>query len=75
MSWIEVIGISATCVIFIGFLNKGELKIRIYNSIGSILFVIYGLIIGAFSVWLLNGACLLLNIWKIYQIMKEGKKK
>lgn len=71
MTWVEAIGISATCLIFIGFLFKGELKIRVFNAIGSILFVIHGLLMGTFSVWLLNGACLILNIWKIYQLYKE----
>ena len=69
LDWKELIGIAATVFVFIGFTQSSPVRIRLVNSIGSILFVVYGLLIGAFSVWLLNGACLILNIYKVvYEI-------
>lgn len=71
LDWREWIGIVATLFVFLGFTRSKAIQIRIINSIGSILFVVYGVLIGAFSVWLLNGACLLLNIYKVIQDIKD----
>ena len=68
----EILGIIATLFVFASFTQSTTLRIRSVNSIGCILFVVYGLMIGAFSVWFLNGACLTLNI---YKIIKETKSK
>lgn len=72
--WIEVLGVLATVLVFIGFLYSSKKWIRIFNSIGSALFVIYGLYLHAFSVWLLNGACLILNLYKLYKEKSEFKE-
>ncbi len=65
INWVEVMGVIATLFVFIGFTQSDTTRIRVLNSIGSALFVVYGIFLGALSVWLLNGACLLLNIYKI----------
>jgi len=64
-SWKEIIGILATILVLISFTQSDVKKIRYINIVGCILFVTYGLLIGAFSVWLLNGACLILHIYKL----------
>ena len=61
----ELLGIIATIIVLISFMMKGENKIRIVNIIGAICFVLYGLGIGAFSVWLLNGILVLIHIYKL----------
>ena len=61
----EVIGVCASVIVLISFLLKGEEKIRIVNLIGAILFVIYGLLIHAFSVWFLNSALVLAHLYKL----------
>jgi preprotein translocase subunit SecF len=68
---IEVLGIIATLFILASFVLSGESKIRSINIIGSILFVIYGIIIGSISVWLLNGALILVHIYKIIKLKKK----
>ena len=73
MDAIEYVGLAATLMVFIGFTRKGELPIRAFNTVGSILFVIYGLSIGALSVWVLNAACTILNIYHIINL-KNFKK-
>lgn len=72
IDWVEVMGVIATLFVFIGFTQSDTKRIRILNSIGSLLFVVYGVILGALSVWLLNGACLILNV---YKIVKESKAR
>lgn len=61
----EIIGTCASLIVLISFLMKGEKSIRLVNIIGAILFVIYGIFIGAFSVWFLNGALVLIHIYKL----------
>ena len=68
---IEILGILGSVMVLISFLMKGEMKIRAINIIGAIIFVIYGIIINALSVWLLNA---FLCISHIYNLIKMYKK-
>lgn len=72
----EIIGLAASSFVLLSFLLKGEKKIRIINSIGCIIFIIYGILINALSVWLLNSITLIVQIVRIIQISKsnQGKK-
>lgn len=67
----EIIGITATVIILIAFLMKGEKKIRIIDSIGAFVFIIYGILIGSVSNILLNSALLIINVYNIYKLNKE----
>lgn len=62
----EILGMIATIIVLISFLMKGERKIRTINIIGAICFVIYGLSIKALSVWVLNGALVIIHIYKLF---------
>lgn len=68
---IEVLGTIASIFVLISFLMKGEIKIRLVNIIGALIFVIYGLVINAFSIWFLNGALFLIHIIKLIKLRKE----
>ena len=61
----ELIGTLASIIILISFIAKGENKIRIINIIGALMFVVYGLLINAFSIWFLNGMLILIHLYKI----------
>lgn len=62
---IELIGIVATLFIVLAFSMNDKKLIRIFDSVGAVLFVIYGILIGSLSVWLLNGILIVINIRKI----------
>lgn len=64
MNW-EILGTLASIIVLISFLMKGEFKIRVVNIFGAICFVIYGIMINAFSVWFLNGALVLIHAYKL----------
>lgn len=70
MNWYELIGIIGTLFVLLSFLMKDLKKVRIINIIGATLFVIYGLLIGALSTWLLNGVLIIVHI--VY-LIKEKK--
>lgn len=61
----EILGTIASIIVLISFLMKGETKIRLINIIGAICFVIYGIMINAFSVWFLNGMLCIIHIYKL----------
>ena len=65
-SWKEMVGILATMCVLASFTQSEVSKIRYINIVGCILFIVYGLLLNAFSVWFLNGACLILHIYKLY---------
>jgi len=66
----EILGIVATLFVLASFLAKGEKSIRIVNIFGAALFVAYGLLIGALSVWLLNGILIAIHIVRLFKIRK-----
>jgi len=61
----EILGILATLFIVIAFCMNNKKWIRILDSIVALLFVIYGILISSFSVSLLNGIVILVNIYKL----------
>jgi len=67
----EVLGIIGTLFVLASFVLSGELKIRYINIVGSVIFVVYGVAIGAFSVWLLNSILIVIHLYKIIQLRKK----
>jgi hypothetical protein len=70
--WAELIGITGTLFVLLSFLMKDLTKVRIINIVGAILFVVYGLVIGALSTWLLNGILVIIHIIYLYKNKKQG---
>jgi len=68
----EIIGIIASLFILLSFLYNGEKQIRIVNIIGAVLFVIYGILISALSVYLMNGILIAIHIRKLFKLKKES---
>ena len=69
----EIIGIVATLFVLLSFLMKKIELVRIINIIGAIFFVVYGVLIGAFSTWLLNAILIVIHI--VYLTIHLIKKK
>jgi len=68
----ELIGLCGTVFILIAFLFNSEREIRIFDMIGSVLFVIYGALIGAYSNVVLNGALIIVHIIKLQKMRMKG---
>lgn len=69
----EVVGIIASILIVASFLVTGEKSVRAFNMVGSAVFVVYGALIGSFSIPILNLLSIIINAIKIYKINKEEK--
>lgn len=66
----EIIGLIASAFVLISFIPKDIKLIRCINIVGCIVWIIYGILIGALSVWLMN---LLVMIVHVYHLIKDRK--
>lgn len=74
-NFIEFLGYMATFFVAVSFLFKSIVYLRIVNSIGAILFVIYSVIITAYPVALLNAFLVVVNIYQLWQLKQENLSK
>ncbi len=70
---IEWVGYAASLFILISLTMTSIIKLRIINSIGCILFVIYGLNVHAYPVAISNALIILINIYNLYVLTKNNK--
>lgn len=69
---VEIIGILAGVIVLSSFLLKGEIKIRLLNIVGAVLFVVYGLLVRSLSVWLINFLLVIVHV--IFILKTKGDK-
>ncbi|MDN6640764.1 MAG: hypothetical protein L0L10_08265 [Tetragenococcus sp.] len=67
----EIIGTTASFIVLASFLMNEEWQIRVVNIFGAALFVFYGVLIGAFSVWVLNAILIIVHVYKLVRYFKE----
>lgn len=73
-NFIEYIGYAASACIVISLVMTSIIKLRIINSIGCLLFVIYGSYTGAYPVVISNAIIILINIYYLYKLTSKSKK-
>lgn len=61
----EIIGTIASIIVLLSFLMKGEKRIRLINILGAMVFVVYGVLIRAFSIWFLNAILVIIHLYKL----------
>lgn len=64
----ELIGYIASALVAVSLMMKAIVKLRIINLIGCIVFTIYGIMIGAHPVAIVNAFVALINIYFLYEI-------
>ena len=67
----EVIGYIGSAFVLASFLMASVVRLRIINSVGCIISVIYGLLIRAYPTVIMNGALLLINIFFLLRMTKQ----
>lgn len=70
---IELLGIIASLFIISAFLFKDVKTIRILDSIGAFLYVIYGVLIHSYANILLNVVLIIIQIIRIIQLKNKGE--
>jgi len=69
----EIIGIIATLFVLLSFLFTAEKRIRQVNIIGAAIFIVYGILITAHSVYILNAALIIIHLYKLYKGRERRK--
>jgi hypothetical protein len=65
MEPIEIYGYISMVVVIISMLMKDMKRLRIINTISCAMFLIYGLILSAYPIVLLNTAIIFINLFKL----------
>ena len=71
---IQWVGYAASLFIVLSLTMTSIIKLRIINSIGCLLFIIYGLNLNAYPVVISNALIVMINIYNLYMLSK-GKKQ
>ena len=72
----EWLGLIASAFVLISFLTGNQIKTRIINSIGCVIFVVYGFLLPAYSTAFMNAAMLVVHaVYLIRYFVKKRKAK
>lgn len=66
VSTTELIGYAASAVLLFSFTRKDVKKLRWFNSIGCLLFVIYGFMLDSIPVMVTNVSIIAINIYYLF---------
>lgn len=67
----EMVGYTATVIVAISLMMRRIKQLRIYNMTGSFLFSLYGILIHAWPVAVLNGFIVFINIYELVKISRR----
>ena len=67
----ELLGYMASVFVAVSLMMRSVTKLRVINLVGAVLFTVYGLIIAAYPVAVVNGFIVLVNIYYLQQMHKE----
>lgn len=75
IDWLEWLGYLASLIVLISLLMSSIIKLRWINLLGSSLFSLYGFLIGALPVGLMNLGIAFINIYYLVKIYSASAKK
>jgi len=67
----EIIGYTASALVAISLMMSSIVKLRVINLIGAALFTLYGLLIGAYPVAVLNFSIVLIDLYYLRETIKS----
>lgn len=67
---LELVGYAASVLVAISLMMTSVLRLRLINLVGSAGFSLYGLLIGAYPVAVLNGAIVVVNIYHLAGMLR-----
>ena len=68
MSPLELLGYAASVLVAASLTLKSIVRLRVVNLLGAVCFTIYGALLGAWPVALVNGVIVLINVWHLTQM-------
>ena len=70
---IEIIGYIGSALVVVSMLMSSILRLRIINTIGSVISCTYALIVGAMPLALMNACLIVINLYNLYKLTKTKK--
>jgi Flp pilus assembly protein protease CpaA len=67
INMIEIFGYISMVVVLISTMMKDMKRLRIINSIGCLMFVIYGLYMQTYPIVAMNIVVILIHLWRLYK--------
>jgi hypothetical protein len=74
VNYFELLGYSASVLVAVSLTMRTLTRLRVINMVGSLLFTIYGFIIGAYPVAVLNAFIVLVNIYYLQPVISQSNK-
>lgn len=71
----EILGYVATAIVIFSFTIRNLKWLRIVNTIGCFLFIVYGLFLLNMPIIITNAAIMIINLYQISETLKKVKKK
>lgn len=76
MHYIEILGVSATIILLISMSysckdRKSTIIMRLMNALAAVLFIIYSIVMNAYSTILSNLAILLIDLFYLTKLLKS----
>ncbi|MBQ1326325.1 MAG: YgjV family protein [Solobacterium sp.] len=69
MSWIELFGYLGSFLVLVSFLMTSVFKLRVVNTVGSVIFAVYALIIRSYPTALMNICLVGINLRFLWKMM------
>ncbi len=71
---IEAIGYLGSALVLVSFLMVSVFKLRVVNSIGSIIFTIYAVIIHSYPTAIMNACLVMINVYYLIKMSRANEK-
>lgn len=71
---IELFGYLGSAIVLVSFLMTSVFKLRIVNTVGSVIFMTYALIIRSYPTALMNLCLVLINLHFLWKMRRTGKE-
>ncbi len=73
-SALEILGYFASVVVAVSLMMKSIIRLRWYNLVGAVAFAVYGLLVHAYPVFVVNGFIALVDIYYLWRIYHNKEK-
>lgn len=71
---IEIVGYVGSALVLVSFLMTSVFKLRIVNTVGSFIFMVYALIIHSYPTAIMNFCLVLINLRFLWKMRHSGKE-
>lgn len=71
IDWYQIIGYTGSVLVAVSLMMKNILHLRRVNLIGASVFALYGFLVGAYPVFLLNSFISIVDVYYLYEMSKK----